>query len=223
MVAGTPSGLSVFRTADAQEELAKGQSKGTNTAVALSARTEIDLSSHGKVTHVGISADELSVLVATVNGSLLMFSAATLVGQGSSTPTKVIRIGQEIRDMRPNPEYDPAAVAVLTLGGDLLIADIVQGTSKTIVPAGATRITAICWSRKGKQVVCGDTTATLTQRSPDDGAAKKTIVPPQPDVVPDGAAVVAVEWMATASFFAVYGELPAGAFTPGSGGGGDGD
>ncbi|KAJ2771480.1 hypothetical protein IWQ57_002195, partial [Coemansia nantahalensis] len=143
---------------------------GTNTAVTLSARTEIDLRAHGKVSHVGTSADELRVLVATASGNLLVFDAAALVGRGSGTPVKVIRVGQEIRDMRPNPLDLPMAVAVLTLGGALVIVDIMHGTAKTIVPAGATRITAICWSRKGKQIVCGDTDAKLTQRTPADGA-----------------------------------------------------
>ncbi|KAJ1733389.1 hypothetical protein LPJ61_001588 [Coemansia biformis] len=222
IVAGTPKGLSVFMTADAQDELSKGVSKGTNTAVTLSARKEIDLSAHGKVTHVGISADELSVLAATVRGSLLVFAAAALVGQGDGTPAKVIRVGQEIRDMRPNPQDAPTSVAVLTLAGDVLIVDMAQGTSKTIVPASSPRVTAICWSRKGKQIACGDTRATLTHRSPSDGSIKSTIAAlATEDAIPDGAAVLAVEWMAASCFFAVYGALPGGAFTPCSGGGGE--
>ncbi|KAJ2582560.1 hypothetical protein IWW49_005609, partial [Coemansia sp. RSA 1797] len=62
IVAGTPKGLSVFMSKDAREELLKGTSKGTNTAVVLKARKEIDLAQHGRITHVGVSADELSVL-----------------------------------------------------------------------------------------------------------------------------------------------------------------
>ncbi|KAJ2339658.1 hypothetical protein GGH92_006617, partial [Coemansia sp. RSA 2673] len=67
IVAGTPTGLSVFTTSDAEAELAQGESRGTNTAVSLSARKEIDLSRFGKPAHVGISADELQVLVATIS------------------------------------------------------------------------------------------------------------------------------------------------------------
>ncbi|KAJ2844234.1 hypothetical protein GGI22_006945, partial [Coemansia erecta] len=43
VVAGTPTGLSVFKTAEALETLSKGTSKGTNTAVTLNSRKDINL------------------------------------------------------------------------------------------------------------------------------------------------------------------------------------
>ncbi|KAJ2504169.1 hypothetical protein IWW47_002653, partial [Coemansia sp. RSA 2052] len=224
MVAGTPTGLSVFKTSAAEAELAKGESRGTNTAVSLSARKEIDLSRFGQPTHVGVSADELQVLVATIGGSILVFSAASLLAaNGDTAPTKYISVGEEIRDLRANPQELPTAIAVLTLAGDVLIADLADGSLKKIVSSGEIRITSICWSRKGKQIVCGDTNATLTQRLPTDGTIKRTIKPQTDDGgIVDGSAILAVDWIDTYTFFAVYGLVPSGAFTPGAGGGGDG-
>ncbi|KAJ2159688.1 hypothetical protein GGF46_002860, partial [Coemansia sp. RSA 552] len=221
MVAGTPSGLSVFRTVDAQNTVAKGKSQGTNTAVELDARKEIDLSRYGRVTHVGVSADELNVVVATLGGKLLVYSAAALLQQGGGEPLSTVDVGQEIRDVRPNPKELPKSVAVLTVAGDVFMADMEAGTSTRIVSADSTRVTAICWSLKGKQLVCGDDMGMLTQRTPGDGAVKRTIEAQAEDGnIPEGAAVLAVYWIETHTFFAVYGELPDGAFDSGCGGGG---
>ncbi|KAJ2485930.1 hypothetical protein EV174_001434, partial [Coemansia sp. RSA 2320] len=224
MVAGTPTGLSVFMTSDAESELAQGKSKGTNTAITLSARKEIDLTRYGNVTHVAISADELQVLAATLSGSILVFSAAELVMSGSTAvPTRTIDVGEELRDIRTNPHELPTAVAVLTLAGSVLIADLATGTTKQIVSSGDSRITAICWSRKGKQIVCGDADAALTQRLPSDGTIKRTIKPQAEDGnIAGGSVVLALDWLDTYTFFAVYGLPPDGFFTPGSGGGGSG-
>ncbi|KAJ1852113.1 hypothetical protein GGH12_005904 [Coemansia sp. RSA 1822] len=221
IVAGTPKGLSVFMSKDAREELLKGTSKGTNTAVALTARKEIDLAQHGRITHVGVSADEQSVLVATVRGNILVFSAASLVSQGSSTPTKTINVGKEIRDMCPNPKDLPTTAAVVTVAGDLIVIDMVSGTVTTIVASSSVRVLCVCWSPKGKQLVCGDSSGTLTQRTPNDGTIKRTVtVQTDDNRVPDRAAVLAVHWIDQHTYFAVYGQLPENAFATGCGGGG---
>ncbi|KAJ2807780.1 hypothetical protein H4R20_001140 [Coemansia guatemalensis] len=221
MVAGTPQGLAVFQTRDAQDELFAGSSKGTNTATTLKARKDVDLTSHGQVTHVGVSADEQRVVVCTIGGKILVFSAQSLVGQGSNVPSTTISVGKEVRDMRVNPKEMAALVAVLTLDGELLMVDIDNSSSSSVVK-GEARVTAICWSRKGKQIVCGDNKGILTQRTPTDGTAKRTIEPQTSDgEIGEGAAVLAVDWPETHTFFAVYGQIPSDAYVSGSGGGDD--
>ncbi|KAJ1995542.1 hypothetical protein EDC05_000780 [Coemansia umbellata] len=217
-VAGTPS-------ADAQDTLLKGTSKGTNTAIKLDARKEIDLASYGKPTHVDISADELSVVVATISGKVLVFSATLLVGKGVSTPEKVISVGGELRDLRANPLEAPTTVAALTLPGDLLMLDITTGSCETVVASSDYEcITCICWSRKGKQIVCGDISGKLTRRTPTDGAAKRIIEPQEEDGnILDEFSVLAVDWIDTYTFFVVYGVFPDGGLKPGNGGGGTGN
>ncbi|KAJ1752223.1 putative elongator complex protein 1 [Coemansia sp. RSA 1821] len=221
VVAGTPKGLSVFMTEDAREELSKGKSKGTNTAVSLSKRKEVDLTKHGKITHIGISADELTVIVATIKGEILLFSAASLVTQGSNVPTKSIKAGGEIRDMQANPKDLPNMLAVVTVSGDLVIVDIAAGTTKIIVSSKDALVTCVCWSPKGKQLVCGDSDGVLTQRTPNDGTIKRTVEPQMEDGnTPEDAAVLAVYWLDQHTYFAVYGLLPEDFFVSGLGGGG---
>ncbi|KAJ2082121.1 hypothetical protein H4R24_001817 [Coemansia sp. RSA 988] len=221
MVAGTPQGLVVFQTRDAQDELFAGSTKGTNTATTLKARKDIDLTSHGQVTHVGISADEQRVVVCTISGKILVLSAQSLVGLGSNVPLTTVNVGKEVRDMRVNPKEVAALVAVLTVDGELLMVDIDNSSSSSVVKSEA-RVTAICWSRKGKQIVCGDSKGVLTQRTPTDGAAKRIIEPQTSDgEIGEGAVVLAVDWPETHTFFAVYGQIPGDAFVSGSGGGND--
>ncbi|KAJ2448677.1 putative elongator complex protein 1 [Coemansia sp. RSA 2336] len=221
VVAGTPKGLSVFMTEDAREELSKGKSKGTNTAVSLSKRKEVDLTKYGRTTHIVISADELTVMVATIKGEILLFSAASLVTQGSNVPTKSIKVGGEIRDMQANPKDLPNILAVVTVSGDLVMVDTAAGTANIIVSSKDVLVTCMCWSPKGKQLVCGDSDGVLTQRTPNDGTIKRTVEPQMEDGnTPEDAAVLAVYWLDQHTYFAVYGLLPDDFFVPGWGGGG---
>ncbi|KAJ2664855.1 hypothetical protein IWW48_000469 [Coemansia sp. RSA 1200] len=223
VVAGTPDGLSVFTTADAMKALSKGASKGTNTAVTLDSRKTISLAAFGgkPPTHVDISADELRVIVATSNGQVLVFSASSLM-QGSSATERSIAIGSELRDLRANPLDAPTTAAALTLSGELLALDISDGSFKTLFEPqkDEERITSICWSRKGKQIACGDVSATLTQRLPTDGTPKRVIEPQTDDGNILGEfSVLAVDWIDTYTFFVVYGLFPEGGFEAGNGGG----
>ncbi|KAJ1770814.1 hypothetical protein EV179_001760 [Coemansia sp. RSA 487] len=226
VVAGTPSGLSVFKTADALDALSKGTSKGTNTAVTLDSRKDVSLASYGgKPTHVDISADGLSVVVATSSGQVLVFSASSLVERGSNDPERTISVGSELRDLRANPLDAPTTVAALQLSGELMMLDIANGSCRSIFKpkSDKERITSICWSRKGKQIVCGDTSATLTQRLPTDGTAKRIIEPQADDGnILDEFSVLAMDWIDTYTFFVVYGIFPDGGFIAGNGGGGTG-
>ncbi|KAJ2763111.1 hypothetical protein H4S06_000277 [Coemansia sp. BCRC 34490] len=223
VVAGTPDGLSVFTTADAMEALSKGASKGTNTAVTLDSRKTISLAAFGgkPPTHVDISADELHVIVATSNGQVLVFSASSLM-QGSSATERSIAVGSGLRDLRANPLDAPTTAAALTLSGELLALDISDGSFKSLFKPqkDEERITSICWSRKGKQIVCGDVSATLTQRLPADGTAKRVIAPQMDDgnILGEFSAL-AVDWIDTYTFFVVYGLFPEGGFEAGNGGG----
>ncbi|KAJ1954419.1 hypothetical protein EC988_002443, partial [Linderina pennispora] len=216
---GAPSGISVFTTADAEAALVSGDASGDGEPVVLAKRNEISV---GKVTHVTLSADELSVIVALATGSVLVFAVRDLLVSPDAKPSMTIDVDDEIRDLRPNPLEMPTLVAVLTLSGAVLMADIAQGTTTKITSNADSRVTAICWSRKGKQIVCGDTDGVLTQRAPNDGAAKRTIQPPATENHPSSFAVLAVDWIETYTFMAIYGQFPPGGFVSGNGGGGNG-
>ncbi|KAJ1943833.1 hypothetical protein FBU59_002784, partial [Linderina macrospora] len=219
IVAGTPTGISAFRTADAEDALVNGKPPSDDQPVELAKRNEISV---GKVTHIGLSADELSVIVALATGSILVFSTTELLQMSNAKPVKTIPVNEEIRDIRPNPLEMPMLVAVLTLSGTVLMIDIAQGTTKKIIGSNDAKVTCICWSRKGKQIVCGDVKGMLTQRTPTDGVAKRVIKPVIADDHPESFAVLSVDWIETYTFMAIYGEFPPGGFMAGHGGGGDG-
>ncbi|KAJ2724017.1 hypothetical protein GGI07_002222 [Coemansia sp. Benny D115] len=219
--------ISFCTTADAQSTLAQGKTKGTNTLVPFPAHVEADLSTYGTVTHIETTCDELDVVVATSSGMLLVFSAADAAASTSAAkslkPTNTIDLDTEIRDIRANPKEIPNLLAVLTLSGSLIMVDLESSTQTTIADENDQITTAMCWSRKGKQIVCGDSKSVLTQRTPLDGTVKRTIEPQRDDdnIQPDFA-VLAIDWVDTYTFFAVYGPLPDGALIPGNGGGGTG-
>lgn len=62
-------------------------------------------------------------------------------------------LNQEIVDFRPNPEALPSLAAVLFDNNQCKIIDITNGNTECDIPIND--VTAICWSPKGKQIVCG--------------------------------------------------------------------
>lgn len=62
-------------------------------------------------------------------------------------------MNQEILDLRPNAEALPNLAAVLFNNNQCKIIDITNGSTECEIPL--TDVSAICWSPKGKQIVCG--------------------------------------------------------------------
>lgn len=61
-------------------------------------------------------------------------------------------MGDDILDLRPNPEALPDTAAVLLKSGQCKVMNA-KGETITTIPGDD--VTAICWSPKGKQLVCG--------------------------------------------------------------------
>jgi WD40 repeat protein len=55
--------------------------------------------------------------------------------------------------LRPNPEALPNLAAVLFLNNRSKVIDFTSGKTECEIPLD--NVTAICWSPKGKQIVCG--------------------------------------------------------------------
>lgn len=60
---------------------------------------------------------------------------------------------QDILDIRPNPDAYPNLAAVLLKNNQCKFVDITNGSTTATLPNND--ITSLCWSPKGKQVVCG--------------------------------------------------------------------
>lgn len=60
---------------------------------------------------------------------------------------------QDILDIRPNPDAHPNLAAVLLKNNQCKFVDITNGS--TTASIAYNDITSLCWSPKGKQIVCG--------------------------------------------------------------------
>ncbi|KAI8991887.1 hypothetical protein BDF20DRAFT_846974 [Mycotypha africana] len=103
---------------------------------------------------VRFTAEETQIIVAVSGGGLLLYNIAEIESNKNATQAaKSYTFADGIRDIRPNPEVYPNMVAVLLNNGGCEIIDKDNGDTVCKLPLD--NISAICWSPKGKQIVCG--------------------------------------------------------------------
>ncbi|KAK9659874.1 hypothetical protein K7432_018346, partial [Basidiobolus ranarum] len=193
-VAGTNKGF-VFDTTDALRQAIKSATK--QSTADFKAKTEVTVS-NGVVQHVRLSADELTLVIGTSTGDILLYDIPTLKQQnGNVDPYKTISLGNPIRDIRPNPSAKPTQLAVLLSDSNLKFVDF----SGEVQQVGST-YTAICWSRKGKQIACGNTQSEVFLIACD-GTTKGSIQPP-PSIVETPHYVESIYWLENTVFNIVY-------------------
>lgn len=121
-------------------------------------------------THVAFTASDDALILATENGSqITIFQTDTLL-QGNAQPAlSVSTNGATIRSLAPNPDPSSTLVALVTVNGELLIADLkagnlVSGASGSVLRTG---VSCVAWSNKGKQLVAGMANGSADQLTPD--------------------------------------------------------
>ncbi|KAG0173274.1 hypothetical protein DFQ28_011185 [Apophysomyces sp. BC1034] len=151
-------------------------SAGKGECLPLPDKTTVPIE-QGPVCQLRLSADELQVIVAVAGGLLLIFDVQDIVNNKEhSKPIKALQIGAHILDLRPNPEALPN-LAALRLEGDVcIIIDLVTG--ETTATISDDKVTAVCWSPKGKQLVGGTRDGTIYQYDVH-GVKKATVEPPE--------------------------------------------
>ncbi|KAI7883402.1 uncharacterized protein EV154DRAFT_605990 [Mucor mucedo] len=112
------------------------------------------------VQQVRFSGDETLLLVSLKGGNLFIYNVNDIL----TKKEKVIPIESydwelNIKDLRPNPEALPNLTALLFDDNHCKIIDINTGNTQCDIPVD--NISAICWSPKGKQIVCGTTEGQL--------------------------------------------------------------
>lgn len=134
-------------------------------------------------THVAFTPDEAGLILATENGpSLSVFDTNTLA-QGNAQPAVSIPTnGVSLRALAPNPDSASTLVALVTVNGELLIADVkagnlLPGPNGPVLKDG---VSCVSWSSKGKQLMAGLADGTGYQMSPD--GAKKAEIPKPSDL-----------------------------------------
>ena len=133
------------------------------------------------------ASGDSALVLATENGAQLsVFETASLL-QGNAQPAlSVPTNGATFRALVPNPspsgDAQSTLVALVTVNGELLIADL-KGGNLAAGPSGhvlKTGVSSVCWSNKGKQLVAGLGDGTGYQMTPD--GAQKDLIPRPPDL-----------------------------------------
>ncbi|GKZ38448.1 hypothetical protein AbraIFM66950_010671 [Aspergillus brasiliensis] len=159
-------------------------------------------------THVTFASGDSALVLATENGTQLsVFETASLL-QGNTQPALSIPTnGATFRFLAPNPaqseDTHSSLVALVTTGGDLLIADLKAGSLRSgpngqVLKSG---VSTVCWSNKGKQLVAGLADGTGFQMAPE--GAQKDIIPRPPDLE-DNHHVSSIAWLENDIFLMVY-------------------
>ncbi|EHA19629.1 hypothetical protein ASPNIDRAFT_199297, partial [Aspergillus niger ATCC 1015] len=159
-------------------------------------------------THITFASGDSALVLATENGTQLsVFETASLL-QGNAQPALSIPTnGATFRFLAPNPaqseDSHSSLVALVTTGGDLLIADLkagnlLSGPNGQVLKSG---VSTVCWSNKGKQLVAGLADGTGFQMAPD--GAQKGIIPRPPDLE-DNHHVSSIAWLENDIFLMVY-------------------
>ncbi|OQE46377.1 hypothetical protein PENCOP_c001G05331 [Penicillium coprophilum] len=155
-------------------------------------------------THVAFTPGDDGLILATENGpGISVFDTNTLT-QGNAQPAISIRTnGVSLRALAPNPDPSSTLVAMVTVNGELLIADLkagslVSGPNGPVLKDG---VSCASWSSKGKQLVAGLADGTGYQMTPD--GTKKAEVPRPSDLEGD-CHISSILWLGDNVFFMIY-------------------
>lgn len=91
-------------------------------------------------------------------------------------PVNTFELGNDVADVRPNPEAYGNIAAVLYTNQQCAFIDFTTGNTECTLPLS--NVTAICWSFKGKQIVCGKSDGGL-EHFDIKGAAKDSLAIPE--------------------------------------------
>ncbi|GAA5799694.1 hypothetical protein HPULCUR_005111 [Helicostylum pulchrum] len=153
----------------------------------------------GSVNIVALTCDNLQLIVAVSGGTLLTYNISDIIKNKQDTlPIQSQKLDEEIIYIQPNPEVYPDVIAVTTRNDKCKL--IRYMTSETM--AVLSNATSMCWSPKGKQIVCGTRDGKIIAYDME-GNQKDEITPPVDQNSPD-IYVNAVVWIETHVFLALY-------------------
>ncbi|EKV16210.1 Nuclear pore complex subunit Nup159, putative [Penicillium digitatum PHI26] len=155
-------------------------------------------------THVAFTPGEDGLILATENGPGISVFDTNALTQGNAQPAISIPTnGVSLRALAPNPDPSSTLVALVTMNGDLLIADLkagslLPGPNGPVLKDG---VSCASWSNKGKQLIAGLADGTGYQMTPD--GTKKAEVPRPSDLEGD-CHISSIAWLENDVFFVTY-------------------
>lgn len=176
-----PDSLAVASTDNVRKAIAAPAGEGSAKTRPFEPQATIALPA--RPTHVAFTANDDALLLATENGSQLSVFETTSLTQGNAQPAlSVSTNGVSLRALVPNPDPTSTLVAMVTVNGELFIADLKSGNlvSGPNGPALRNGVSSVAWSNKGKQLVAGMADGTADQMTPD--GTKKDQIPRPSDL-----------------------------------------
>ncbi|KAJ6151940.1 hypothetical protein N7497_006259 [Penicillium chrysogenum] len=155
-------------------------------------------------THVAFTPGDDGLILATENGPTISVFDTNTLTQGNAQPAISIPTnGVSLRALAPNPDPSSTLVALVTVNGELLIADLkagslVPGPGGPVLKDG---VSCASWSNKGKQLIAGLADGTGYQMTPD--GTKKAEVPRPSDLEGD-CHISSIAWLENDVFFVTY-------------------
>ncbi|KAG0317136.1 hypothetical protein BGZ97_005866 [Linnemannia gamsii] len=201
-VAGQNEGFLIDKLSSLRSAFENGEVSAPNE-YNEAARVEI---SGETISHIRLSGDELTVIVGLRGGLIYLYSVTKLLSKTKGAkPMASLDLGGEIRDIRPNPAADRNGLMAVLLDNGTIKMINMDGTITATLEKH--KYTAMAWSSKGKQIMCGTENGRLYQIDPE-GVLKKEHLPnPENDVT-------TISWLETAVFIVVYNEQPEQDGTP---------
>ncbi|KAG9068640.1 hypothetical protein KI688_010917 [Linnemannia hyalina] len=180
-IAGQNEGFLIDKLSSLRSAFENGEVSASND-YNEAARVEI---SGETISHIRLSADELTVIVGLRGGLIHLYSVTKLLAKAKGAkPVALLDLGSEILDIRPNPAIDQnRLIAVLLDNRTIRMINMEDGSTTVILDKH--KYTAMAWSSKGKQIMCGTENGLTT-----------------------------IAWLETAVFIVVYTEQPEDDGTP---------
>ncbi|KAI7873688.1 hypothetical protein K492DRAFT_211979, partial [Lichtheimia hyalospora FSU 10163] len=159
----------------------------------------------GAIQHLRLTAEQARIIVTVTNGEVFVYNAKDIVQQRENTaPTSTFKMNDDILDIRPNPDAHPNLAAILFKNNQCKFVDITNGSITASIPNDD--ITSLCWSPKGKQIVCGKKDGQLETFNTS-GDSKSVVEQPTKMKEAGSRYVLGVLWIETHIFLAVYAQL----------------
>ncbi|KAJ5303109.1 hypothetical protein N7476_009908 [Penicillium atrosanguineum] len=155
-------------------------------------------------THVAFTASDDALILATENGSQIsVFQTTDLITGNAQPAISIPTNGASLRALVPNPDHNSTFVAMVTVNGELLIADLKSGSlvNGPNGPILKNSVSCVAWSTKGKQVIAGLADGTAAQMTPD-GTQKDQV--PRPSDLEGDCHISSVAWLENDLFFMAY-------------------
>ncbi|TPX72537.1 hypothetical protein CcCBS67573_g05788, partial [Chytriomyces confervae] len=211
VVFGTSTGFGFSFTQDVQNAVSQSASK--ERFVHVTSKHDVEI--HDDVVNqIHLSANQEIIYIGLVTGTILLYKAAEISnGNYDAFKTLTCPSGGNLL-LQPNPETYPELCAIVTSELELYMLSESSGEFKNL--QGSANTTAICWSRKGKQLAVGDSSGFVRQLSVE-GAVKKTI-PPPPQYANVQTSVEHILWLEDKTLVVFYSveddEDPEGPYVP---------